>query len=339
MRHYAAIDLHSTNGYLGMINEEGRGIFCKRVPNDLSAYLEALAPHKHTVTGIVVESTFNWYWLVDGLQDNGYKVHLANPAGIQQYRGLKHQDDKSDAFFLAELFRLNILPEGYIYPKATRPLRDLLRKRLWLIHNKTRHLLSLKSFIARHTGKQLSSNTIKKMTPEDLETYVTDEHLQCIGQADISMHQFYQQEIQAIEKKILAQIKPNPTFTRLKTVPGIGRILAMTIYLETGDINRFPKAGNYASYCRCVQSNRISNGKKKGCGNRKNGNVYLGWAYIEAAQFMKRYAAYARRYYQRKRQRRNGAVAAKSLAAKIAKACYYIMRDKVVFDHKLMFHP
>ena len=124
------------------------------------------------------------------------------------------------------------------------------------------------------------------------------------------------------------------------SVPGIGKSLALTICLETGNINRFNSAGNYASYCRCVPSKRISNEKKKGQNNRKNGNKYLAWAYVEAANFAKRYNPIINKYYTKKQFKTNKMVAIKALACKLSKACYYILKDKVEFDEmKLLGIP
>ncbi len=132
MKFYVGVDLHSNNSYIGVIDEEGGKVFRHKYPNDLDTIINGLLPFREYIQGVVVESTFNWYWLVDGLSEAGFKVHLANTTAIQQYSGLKYTDDTSDAFWLANMLRLNILPEGYIYPKATRSIRDLLRKRLIL---------------------------------------------------------------------------------------------------------------------------------------------------------------------------------------------------------------
>ena len=129
MRLYSVIDLHSTNNLLGIYDEDDRIVVSKRLPNDLGVVSQTLEPYKAELVGIAVESTYNWYWLVDGLMEADYRVHLANPAAIQQYSGLKYTDDHSDARWLAHLLRLGVLPEGYIYPKAERAVRDLLRKR------------------------------------------------------------------------------------------------------------------------------------------------------------------------------------------------------------------
>ena len=126
---YSGIDLHGNNNVTLLLDEHDRVIYQKRLPNQLPIILEQLAPYQEDITGVVVESTYNWYWLVDGLMEADYRVHLANPTAIQQYSGLKYTDNNSDARWLAHLLRLGVLPEGYIYPKEQRPLRDLLRKR------------------------------------------------------------------------------------------------------------------------------------------------------------------------------------------------------------------
>jgi len=130
MRTYAGIDLHASSCYVGIIDENDTRLFGRKFDNSLDVLKKSLEPFKKELDGVVVESTFNWYWLVDGLQEEGYHVHLANPSAIQQYEGLKYTDDKWDSYWLAHLLRLGILPTGYIYPKEERPTRDLLRRRL-----------------------------------------------------------------------------------------------------------------------------------------------------------------------------------------------------------------
>jgi transposase len=149
--------------------------------------------------------------------------------------------------------------------------------------------------------------------------------------------QCLQEQIARIEKEIVSQIGSNPCYQRLQSVDGIGKILALTIFLETGDIQRFKKVGHYSSYCRCVDSERKSNNKKKGENNRKNGNKYLAWAYVEAANFAIRHNDVIKRYYQKKSSKKNRTVAIKTIAHKLARACFYIIRDGVDFDVKLAF--
>lgn len=337
MEAYAGIDLHSTNSYIGIIDEQDQRHFAKRLPNSISQILVALEPFKEDLKGVVVESTYNWYWLVDGLQQEGYKVHLANPSAIKQYEGLKYTDDKWDSFWLAHMRRLNILPEGYIYPKEERPVRDLLRRRLLFVRQRTSQILSLQSTIARNLSLKMSGNAIKKLSEEDVEDLFDSPYLVLTAKSNISVIQFLTQKIKVIEKAVKSQVKLRKEFQLLKSIPGIGDILALTIMLEVGEISRFTQVGNYSSYCRCVSSKRLTNGKKKGENNRKNGNRYLSWAYVEAANFAIRFSQEAQRFYQRKMAKTNGIVGIKALSNKLARASYYIMRDQVAYDAGKLF--
>ena len=337
MQTYAGIDLHSSNNYLGIIDENDQRLYGKRLPNELETVVSALEPYQDNLQSVVVESTYNWYWLVDGLQQQGLPVVLANPSAIRQYEGLKHTDDRHDSFWLAHMARLGILPQGYIYPKAQRPVRDLLRRRVLFVKHRTSHLLSLQSMIERHLAKRISSNKLKQLQAEDIQQWFDSDYEVFTAQSHITVMQQFKEQIALIEKKVLAQAKLNPKFKILQTISGIGKILALTISLEVGDIGRFPRAGNYSSYSRCVKSSRISNSKKKGENNRKNGNRYLAWAYVEAANFARRYCPLAQRFYQRKCARTNSIVATKALSNKLAKASYYMMRDQVPYDAKRLF--
>jgi transposase len=337
MKVYAGIDLHSSNNYVGIIDEEDQRVYQKRLPNQVEHILEALAPFKDNLDGVVVESTYNWYWLVDGLQEHGYKVHLANPSAIKQYEGMKHTDDKWDSFWLAHMKRLNILPEGYIYPKGERPVRDALRRRLLFVRHRTSHILSLQSAITRNLSYKMSSRDIKKLKESDADKIFNEPFLILAARKSIAAIGFLGAGIKEIEKAVKCHIQLMPQFSYLLTIPGIGEILGLTIMLEVGDIERFPKVGNYSSYCRAVKSERLSNKKKKGEGNRKNGNRYLAWAYVEAANFAIRHYPEFQSFYNRKKAKKNGIVAIKALSNKLARASYYIMRDKVPYDKGTFF--
>ena len=331
---YGGIDLHANNSVVVLLNAQDQVIYQKRLSNDLPTILEALAPHPGEIEGLVVESTYNWYWLVDGLMEAGYRVHLANPAAIQQYSGLKYSDDHSDARWLAHLLRLGVLPKGYIYPKAERAVRDLLRKRAHLVRQHTSNVLSVQNIMVRNTGVRLSVKRLRELTKQELEGLLPEVDQVLAVTSSLAVLDCLSQQIKTLEQTVHKRLKHTPAYEQLLTVDGIGTILAQTITLESGDMGRFPTVGNYASYCRCVNSTKISNGKRKGQGNVKNGNPYLGWAYMEAAQFALRFNVRAQRFYQRKlaKSNNNTILARKTVAHKLARACYYIMRDLVPFD-------
>ena len=156
-----------------MIDETDRVISEKRQDNDLKTITEHLQPFAQDIAGVVVDSTYNWYWLVDGLIENDYTVHSANTLAIKPYNGINQTNDETDARFLAHLLRLNILPTGYIYPKVQRHVRDVLRRRL-LVRHRTAQILSLQGMIMRHTGTRLTSHQVKRLTQEKLSLYFKD---------------------------------------------------------------------------------------------------------------------------------------------------------------------
>lgn len=332
MKLYGGIDLHSNNSVIHLVDENSCNVLKKRMTNNLPMILALLEPYIDAIEGLVVESTYNWYWLVDGLMEAGYKVHLANTAAIQQYSGLKHGDDDSDANWLANMLRLNILPEGYIYPKEERMVRDLLRKRLQLVQQKTLNLLSIQGLYVRHLNIRLNANKIKQLTPQKISENFSDLNVQLAVNGNLAVQQCLAQQINIIEKALKKQLQLKEEFIHLTSIDGIGLTLALTIMLETGNIARFEKVGHYASYCRCVNGARYSNGKKKGSTNTKNGNKYLAWAFVEAANFAIRYNETVKRYYQRKLAKTHMMVAKKAVAHKLARACFYVLRVQVEFD-------
>jgi transposase len=334
---YCGIDLHSRDSWLAILNEELEVVGETKVGNDLETIIRVLEPHREALEGVAVESTFNWYWLVDGLMDAGHRVHLTNTWAVKQYEGLKYTDDRHDARWLAHLLALGILPEGYIYPKEERSARDLMRRRAFLVRKRTSFILAMRGAFECRTGMRVNSNDLKKWKAEDVMAYVEDPMaafgITCLLEP---MHALSAQ-IKKIEKAALSRGRLRPEFVPLETVWGIGKILALTIMYEVGDVARFRKVGNFTSYCRLVNTARLSAGKRKGSGNRKNGNPYLSWAYSEAAHHAVRHHPEAQKYFQRKRAKTNGIIAIRALAHKLARASYHVMRDHVDFDPEKAF--
>ena len=309
MKLYSAIDLHSNNNVLTILDEEDRVTFEKKLPNHLPTILAQLEPYREGIQAIAVESTFNWYWLVDGLMEAGYAVKLVNTVAVKTYDGLKYSSDAHDARHLAHLLRLGILPTGHICPKDERGVRDLLRKRAQLVRYRTAQGLSIQNLVNRNTGRGITMRKIRELD----------------GQ------------IRRLEAPVLERAKLKPGFEILKSVPGIGDILGLTIMYEAGDMGRFETVGRFASYARCVSSSRWSNGKKKGEGNRKNGNKFLAWAFVEAANYAVRYNERVHRFHQRKKAKTKKVIAVKAVAHKLARACYHMLKEGVRFDEARAF--
>jgi transposase len=331
------LDLHGNNVVIGVINQDGKHIGHRKVECNLEEVTKFLKPLKAQMQSMAVESTFNWYWLVDGLREQDYPIDLANPARIVQYDGLKHADDKDDAFHLAELQRLNILPKAHVYDAKLRPVRDLLRRRTTLVRQRTALLLSFKSLYARTTGQPLDLGDAKKMEPKEAPKLYQHPANQLIAQVQAEHIQALDKSLHRIEKAVLASAREIPLYQKLLTIPGIGQILGMTITMEVGDIQRFKTDGDFASYCRMVDAQRFSNGKCKADNNQKCGNQYLSWAFVEAAHFARRSCEHCRRWYDRKASKTNKVLAAKALGCKLAKAAWHVMAKQCDYDPKRMF--
>ena len=335
---YCGIDLHSNNAMYVVTDQTDKVIFKKRMPNQLPVIVSALKPFKSKLVTVAVESTYNWYWLVDGLMDQGYPVVLANPAAIDQYDGIKDANDLTDAAFLAHLARLDILPTGYIYPKEERPVRDLLRRRTLLVRQRTATKLSLQNMFMRQAALNMNWRKIRKLTPEQRVDVLGDnEFLLFVTESQIELIEVFNKKILQFEKKVLEHARLKPEFELLLSIPGVGPILALTIMLETGTIDRFKKVGDFTSYCRCVRAKRQSNGKSKGRNNSKNGNPHLAWAFVEVVHQAIRTCPQAKKFYDRKKSKRNGALATKALGAKWSKGAYYVMKRQEPFDLKRLF--
>src|SRR3984957_900664 len=333
----AGIDLHGNNIMVGIVDGKGKRLVHQKLACELKRVLEFLKPYQKRLQSLAVESTYNWYWLVDGLHAAKYPVVLAHPAKIQQYNGLKHADDKSDAFFLAELLRLNILPTGYVYDAERRPVRDLLRRRMSLVQQRTALMLSFKSLYTRTTGEQMSLSRLKAMEVAEAQALYEHPANQLIAGLQIEHIEQLDAGIGRLEKAVLNVARELPCYPKLKTLPGVGIILGLTITMEIGDIKRFAGPGQFASYCRTVAAKCTSNGKQKGENNRKCGNKYLAWAFVEAANFARRHDEPCRKWYERKAARTNNIIATKALACKLAKAAWHVVAQDTDYEGSRAF--
>ncbi|SAL84946.1 transposase [Caballeronia terrestris] len=206
-----------------------------------------------------------------------------------------------------------------------------------LVRCRTSHILAVENITARQFGTRITSNQVKRLDGESIDQMHLPDDVTLAIRADVAVITTLSSQIEVVEKRLHEKVALDPDHALLTTVPGIGQTLATVILLEVGSIDRFPNVGNFASYSRCVDSQRMSNGKKKGEGNKKNGNPYMSWAFIEAATFAMRYCADAKRFYERKKARTNPVLARKALAHKLARACFHILKERKPFDVKRCF--
>jgi transposase len=216
-------------------------------------------------------------------------------------------------------------------------VRDLLRKRSQRVRQRTAKVLSVQNLVARNTSGSISANAVKQIDAQHAVDLDRDVVRGRAIEANVVVKRCLEEQIARIEREVLARVKLRPEFVLLRTAPVIVEVLALTIMLETGSVKRFAKVGRFASYARCVDSERISNGKKKGVGNVSCGNRNLAWAFVEAAHFAVRYEQRIKRFYDRKRAKTNAVVAIKAVAHKLARAVYHILRSAEAFDVERAF--
>ena len=201
-----------------------------------------------------------------------------------------------------------------------------------LVQQSVRLLQSVQGYWARATGQRLSANGFRHLTRQQLtETFPEPTELFAVVSL-IQTWRALQEKVSAMETWLAEDLRKRPDLIALRSVPGIGIVLGLTIVLESGEIARFDAVGQYTSYCRLVPALRFSNGKKKGTGNRKCGNRYLAWAWMEAANFAIRFEPAIQRWYQRNAARKPRLVALKAVAHKLASTGYYLLRDGGTFD-------
>jgi transposase len=342
MPFYCGMDLSARDCQVCVIDEGLSLLVQQKMRNELAAILKLIEPFKANLQ-IVVESTFNWYWLVDGLQEAGYRVCLAHTLGLYMITGAKVKTDRRDALALAKLLKAGMVPKAYIYPKETRPIRDLLRQRSRLVALRASEYGSLRRLLLRHGLLAHSRNAIKQAADEDIQRWFAHPLVQLHGHHELQRIELFSQQIATLESHLLASVQDHPAFHRLLTIPGLGKILAMTIVYEIGEINRFPNAREFASYCRLVPGVAQSGPVSRRGRHAKQGSPHLKWAFSQAAIYAVRYYPKIRRCFDRHLGRHRGKagklIAYEIIAHKLAQAVYHVLRDETVYREALLFGP
>jgi transposase len=340
MEVYCGIDLHARRSQVCVIDREGEVLVNRKVPNRIEVILGVLEPFGRGIP-VAVESTFNWYWLVDGLQDAGHEVHLGHPLKLAMISKAKTKTDRVDAFKLARLLRSGDFPEAYIYPRETRPIRDLVRQRGKLVAWRAKEYSALRLRLYGHGFLDHDRNWAKSITEKELESYFVDSRTRHLLRLERERIGLLSAQIASMESAIVAASRLETGFERLKRVPGIGLVLASVVFYESGDISRFASAKHYSSYARVVAGCAESDGTSKAPRGRKQGNAHLKAAFSQAAVHAARCDERVRRFRDRHLARRRGKgakpIANGIVAHKLAVAVYQILRHGKEFKHELIF--
>jgi transposase len=342
MAFYCGIDLSARDCSLCVIDDQQVIVLEQKLPNDLGRIRQALEPYNNDAPlPVVVESTFNWYWLVDGLQSLGFDVCLAHTLGLQMITGAKVKTDRRDAYTLAKLLRVGVIPKAYIYPAETRPVRDLLRRRLQLVRRRAQEYSGLRHLLLREGILEHSRNQIKEVEEEDLARWFEHPFVKLHASQELERIRLDGEQLDELEAQILRQAKAQPAFKRLQSLPGVGVILALTILYEVGEVGRFASARRFSSYCRLVPGVAQSGAVTRRGRQSKQGNPYLKHAFCQAAVCAVRCYPQIRRCFERQLKGHRGSgrklVAYDIIAHKLALAAYHILRDGAEYRPELLF--
>lgn len=341
MRFYCGIDLGSRSAQLCVIDETERVHVQRNVRCQLGevlGLLERFAPKPE----VVVESTFNWYWLVDGLTDAGYSTKLAHVLGLAMITAAKVKTDKRDALTLARLLRVGAIPEAHVYPREHRATRDVLRRRLCLVRLRAEEYGSIRRMLYRYGVIDHSRRSTTLLSEDELASFFDDDALKLHARQEIARVQLYTEQIDELEKQLLTLARERDEFHRLLQLPGVADILALTILYETGPIARFASARHYSSYCRVVPGIGQSSGVIRRRGRQsKQGNPFLKLAFNQAAMHAVRHYPRIRAYFERQLLKRVGragkVVVFNNVAHKLAVATFHMLRDAVDYEEDLLF--
>ena len=330
------IDLHAHQMYVCLMDRDGKKLVHTNIRNnDFAYFLKLITPYRHDLT-VCCECMFGWYWLADACQGAGLHFVLAHALYLKAIHGGKNKNDRIDSEKLAHLLRTNLIPPAYVYPAAKRPLRALLRQRILYVWRRSELLARIQSHQLAHNRPTLRQTRPNRAPWEQqLLAQEDDPVRQFTLQNDLALIGHYDRQLAILEKELLQLTKHTASrdFTLLQTTPGIGEYLGLTILYEVGDIARFPTVKDFLSYCRLVKGTVASAGKFKGLRGAKMGNPYLRWAFGEAAVLAKRDHHIIGPLAQGLEAKMGNKFKANTvLAIKLARAVYFMLKNKTVFD-------
>jgi transposase len=333
-RFYCGVDLHARTLFVHVLDARGKTVFEQDLPANPEAFLRALQPYRKDLV-VGCECMFAWYWLADLCEDEGIPFALGHALAMKHTHGGKAKSDRIDAGKLAAMLRGGLFPMGYVYPRAKRQTRDLLRRRSFFVRRRAQLIAHIVNTNTQFNLPPLTKRLTyaANRTPELLDRF-TDPSTRLMVATDLAMIDSYDTRIAELERYLVphAKVDDPVTFGLLRTVPGIGPILGLTLLYEVDDIARFPEAGHFLSYARLVRCEHSSAGKVKGSGPKKMGNAHLKWAFSEAACLMLRAVPAVKGWMQRQERKRGKRKALAILEARIGRCVYHLWRKQVPFD-------
>jgi transposase len=330
---YCGIDLHARSMYLCVLNQDGEVLLHRDMKAAPGPFLQAIAPYREDVV-VCVECIFTWYWLADLCAHEGIPFVLGHALYMKAIHGGKAKNDRIDAHKIAVLLRGGMIPQAYVYPAEMRATRDLLRRRMHLMRHRAGLLAHIQNTNSQYNLPQIGKKLAYKANRGGVAERFSDPAVQKSIAGDLTLIGSYDRLLTELEREIVNTAKAHDaqTFYRLRSIPGVGKILALVLLYEIHDIHRFPRVQEFVSYCRLVKCARESAGKRYGTAGAKIGNAYLKWAFSEAAVLFLRNNPAGQKYLARLAKKHGKGKALTVLAHKLARAVYYMLRRDTAFD-------
>lgn len=337
-KYYCGIDLHAKTMYLCILNQEGTIVLHRDIRTDPQIFLKTVETYREDIV-VAVECIFTWYWIADLCAQENIPFVLGHALYMKAIHGGKAKNDKIDAHKIAALLRGGMIPMAYVYPPKMRSTRDLLRRRMHLTRKRAELLAHIQNTHYQYNLPEIGKKIAYKANRQGVAERFTDESVRKSIELDLKLLDYYDQLLPHLEHEIslIAKTHDADSYFRLRSIPGIGRILGLVILYEIHNIHRFPRVQDFVSYCRLVKSARESAGKHLGTSGKKIGNVHLKWAFSEAAVLFLRRNPEAKRYRDRLQRKHGKAKSMTILAHKLARATYYILKRKEVFHVDTFF--
>ena len=327
-------DAHKQFSVFVEIDSKGKTSPAVRVEHNRQEYIDFLQGLPAN-SEIALEATGHWYWMVDEMEKAGHRPHLANPTEAKKRMGKTNKTDALDAKGLAILLHNGTLPESWIPPGELRDRRELLRTRMALRDLRSSLKPRIHAAIDRYglqatgisdlfgvKGRVYIDATLDRLPPDTAAMIRVQ--LTSLDQLEV--------QIEGIEERIAAALKPSPEVRLLRSIPGIGEILAPLVWLEVGNVDRFPRAENLASYAGLVPRIIASGGRIRHGGTCRNVNQYLKWGFVEAATCAIRIKAYRGTHldllYHRLAPNKGHGRAIVAVARHLAEASFWVLRKK-----------
>ena len=338
-RYYCGIDLHARRMYICILDVEGQVRVHRNGPATPEHFLAMITPYREDLV-VAVECIFTWYWVADLCAQEGIAFVLGHALYMKAIHGGKAKNDKIDARKIAVLLRGGMLPMAYVYPRAMRATRDLLRRRCHFMRKRAELLTHTQNTASQYLLPTFDKKIAYKGNRTDVAERFADPEVRKSIATNVALLDQYDRLLADLELHLTRSAKVHDVnaFYRLRSVPGIGKILALVLLYEIHDIHRFPRVQDFVSYCRLVKCAKESDGKHYGYAGTKIGNAHLKWAFSEAAVLCLRGNPAAQRYVTRAANKHGKAKALTILAHKLARAVYYMLRRGHAFDAKSFFH-